>query len=68
MQLWGSLDCLVHLEYSASYLISSGDSGKPTETNLDVHNYTLQKAQQLLRKMWIGNPLEVIGNKVWGDW
>ena len=42
MQLWGSLDCLVHLEYSASYLISSGDSGKPTETNLDVHNYLVR--------------------------
>ena len=82
---------LVHLEYSASYLISCRDSGKPTETNLDVHRfrylvycergtkklgllflvvrkldpfYTLQKAQQLLRKMWIGNPLGVIGNKV----
>ena len=39
MQLWGSL---VHLEYSASYLISCGDSGKPTETNLDVHNYLVR--------------------------
>ena len=36
MQLLGSL---VHLEYSASYLISCRDSGKPTETNLDVHRF-----------------------------
>ena len=30
---------LVHLEYSALYLISCRDSGKPTETNLDIHRF-----------------------------
>ena len=88
--MYATVGSLVHLEYSASYLISYRNSGKPTETNLDVHRfrylvycergtkngtvipgsqkigplYTLQKAQQLLRKMWIGNPLGVIGHKV----
>ena len=33
---------LVHLEYSASYLIYCRDSGKPTETNLDIHNYLVR--------------------------
>ena len=28
----------------------------------------LNKEDCMLRKMWIGNPLEMIGNKVWGDW
>ena len=33
---------LVHLEYGDSYLISCRDNSKPTETNLDVHNYLVR--------------------------
>ena len=40
----------MHLEYSAPYLISSWDSGKPTETNLDVHNYLVRPSAQPLNK------------------
>ena len=46
--LW--LCSLVHLEYSASYLISCRDSGKPTETNLHVHNYLVRLSAQPLNK------------------
>ena len=46
--LW--LCSLVHLEYSASYLISCRDSGKPTKTNLDIHNYLVRLSAQSLNK------------------
>ena len=38
------------IKYSASYLISCRDSGKPTETNLDVHNYLMKLSAQPLNK------------------
>ena len=45
---WLWLCSLVHLEYSVSYLISCRDSGKPTETNLDIHNYLVRFSAQPL--------------------
>ena len=45
---------LVHLEYSASYLISCWDSGKSTVPNLDIHRYLVRvKAQSLNNWDWL---------------